>query len=185
MISFSSDDIISGRAAQRSEDFGILFRKTFWAVMVSALLVVPAHAAKPDWDMAANIKEAAKHLAKLHRSQGSQGVLKFLDACYRTHTLASEFNRGLEACMAQDYMHSQVLAVIYARLPEEARTKSKMPSPDFIAKSMGARFSSIFSQYNYTPAQADDFKKSVDKHGFPIFLKAVFPKDAAGTGDKK
>ncbi len=161
-------------------------RSVAWFVALAlASSFIPAQAAKPAWNQTANIKEAAGHLAKLHRSQGSQGVLKFLDACYRTHTLASEFNRGLEACMAQDYMHSQVLAVIYARLPQEARAKSNMPSPDFIAKSMGARFSSIFSQYNYTPAQADDFKKSVDKHGFPIFLKAVFPKDAAGAGDKK
>ncbi len=157
---------------------------TMFALMVLAL-AAPAHAAKPEWNQTANIKEAAGHLAKLHRAQGSQGVLKFLDACYRTHTLASEFNRGLESCMAQDYMHSQVLAVIYARLPEEARNKSNMPSPAFIAKSMGARFSSIFSQYNFTPAASDDFKKSVDKHGFPIFLKAVFPKDAAGAGEKK
>ncbi len=160
-------------------------RRIVFSVLLAVSVMTPAHAAKPAWDQAANIKEAANHLAKLHRAQGSQGVLKFLDACYRTHTLASEFNRGLEACMAQDYMHSQVLAVIYARLPEVARAKSNMPSPEFIAKSMGARFGSIFSQYKFTPAQSDDFKKSVDRHGFPVFLKSVFPKDPAGEGDKK
>ena len=166
----------------------------YWGLGLLALAVllpcmqlpaVAEPAPKPAWDQTANIKQAAGHLAKLHRAQGSQGVIKFLDACYRTHTLASTFNRGLEACMAEDYMHSQVLAVIYARLPEEARAKSNFPSPDFIAKTMGARFSSIFSQYSFTTAEADDFKTSVDKHGFPIFLKAVFPKDAARAGDKK
>ncbi len=106
-------------------------RRVMLGVILAVSVMTPAQAAKPEWDMVANIKEAAGHLGKLHRAQGSQGVLKFLDACYRTHTLASKFNRGLEACMAQDYMHSQVLAVMYARLPEEARAKSKMPSPEF------------------------------------------------------
>ncbi len=164
-----------------SARFGIILIYALFGLNQS----LPAHAAAPEWNQAANIKQAANHLAKLHRAQGSQGVLKFLDACYRTHTLASKFNRGLEACMAQDYMHSQVLAVIYARLPEEARAKSNMPSPVFIAKSMGARFGSIFSQYNFTPAQSDDFKKSVDAHGFPIFLKAVFPKGDVAPEEKK
>ena len=164
-------------------------RARIWHFLVLGALVSgmqsPAVAAKPAWDMTANIKEAAGHLSKLHRAQGSQGVIKFLDACYRTHTLASEFNRGLEACMAQDYMHSQVLAVVYAKVPPEERAKSNFPSPVFIAKTMGARFSSVFAQYNFTAEQTDAFKEAVDKHGFPIFLKAVFPKDAAGRGDKK
>jgi hypothetical protein len=157
---------------------------SLFALMVS-VLADPAHAATPNWNQNANIKEAAGHLSKLHRAQGSQGVIKFLDACYRTHTLASEFNRGLEACMAQDYMHSQVLAVVYAKVPPEERVKSNYPSPDFIAKTMSARFSSVFAQYNVTTEQTDAFKKAVDTHGFPIFLKAVFPKDAARAGDKK
>lgn len=141
-----------------------------------------AYAAKPNWDRVANVKEAANHLAKLHRAQGSQGVVKFLDACYRTHMLASDFNRGLEACMAQDYMHSQVLAVIYAKLPAEDRQKAGAPSPEFIAKSMGTRFAAVFDQYKFSAEQTADFKKIVDKHGFPIFVKAVFPKANSKTG---
>ncbi len=155
----------------------------------AALLIITAafaaQAAKPAWDQTANIKEAAGQLAKLHRAEGSQGVIKFLDACYRTHTLASDFNRGLEACMAQDYMHSQILAVIYSKVPPDDRAKSNFPSPEFIAKTMGARFASVFRQYKLTPSETDAFKKAVDTHGFPLFLKAVFPKDPAGAGDKK
>lgn len=146
---------------------------------------MPALAAKPAWDQAANIKEAANHLAKLHRAQGSQGVLKFLDACYRTHTLASEFNRGLEACMAQDYMHSQVLAVIYAKVPREEREKAGAPSPEVISKTMGGRFASIFAQYSVSAEAAALLKERIEKHGFPIFIKAVFPKAAPGAEDKK
>ena len=56
-------------------------------------------------------------LRLLHKREGSPGVLKFLDACYRTQLLASEFSQGLESCMAQDYMHTQVLAMVYSRIP--------------------------------------------------------------------
>ena len=90
--------------------------------MIAALLgASPVHAAKGDWDHTANIKDAAGRLAALHKREGSPGVLKFLDACYRTHLLASDFTKGLEACMAQDYMHTRVLATIYAKLPVDQR----------------------------------------------------------------
>ena len=138
-----------------------------------------AHAAPGKWDHAANIKDAAGRLAMLHRREGSPGVLKFLDACYRTHLLASEFTQGLEACMAQDYMHTQVLATIYARLPAEQRAKTGAPSPQVIADGMGKRFVTAFSQYKVPVSEAEAFKKLVDSQGFPVFLKAVFP-NAAG-----
>jgi hypothetical protein len=137
---------------------------------------VPSFAAKPEWNQEANVKEAAVRLAKLQRAEGSEAVLKFLEACYKTHTLASKFNRGLEACMAQDYMLSQVLAVIYAKVPPEALAKMKAPSPERISESMRGRFQSIFAQYQMTQPEADALKKTVERVGFPIFIKAVFPK---------
>lgn len=135
----------------------------------------PASAAI-DWDRAANIKDAAKRLALLHRRQGSNGVLKFLDACYRTHMLASEFNAGLESCLAQDYMHSNVLAQIYARVPPDVRQKQKNPSPNEIAKGLGERFVAAFAQYKMTAKDVTALKALVDKFGMPIFVKAAFPK---------
>jgi hypothetical protein len=146
------------------------------------LLTTQVSAAPGKWDHAANIKDAATRLANLHRREGSPGVLKFLDACYRTHLLASEFTRGLEACMAQDYMHTQVLATIYARLPAEQRAKSGVPSPQLIADGMGKRFVTAFSQYKVPVPEAEAFKKLVDTQGFPVFLKAVFPKLGAKPG---
>ena len=142
---------------------------------------MPAFADKAAWDHVANVKDAAERLAKLHRTEGSKGVLKFLDACYRSHLLASAYTAGLESCMAQDYMHSQVLAQLYARLPAEAREKSGAPSPELIANGMGQRFMVAFSQYKVSSADADQFKKNVDTHGLPIFLKAVFPKASNGA----
>ncbi len=149
--------------------------------MISVALVMlaaPASAAPGKWDHAANVKDAATRLAILHRREGSPGVLKFLDACYRTHLLASAFTQGLEACMAQDYMHTQVLATIYARLPADQRAKSGVPSPQLIADGMGKRFVTAFSQYNVPVSETKAFKKLVDTQGFPVFLKAVFPKSA-------
>lgn len=144
------------------------------AALMAAGAAPPASAAI-DWDRAANIKGAATRLVDLHRRQGSNGVLRFLDACYRTHMLASEFNAGIEACLAQDYMHSQALARIYSRVPPEVREKNKNPSPEEISKGFAGRFVAAFAQYKLAAADATQFKALVDKHGLPVFLKGVFP----------
>ncbi len=149
-----------------------------------SLVAVPhASAAKETWDHVANIKDAARRLGVLHRQEGSAGVLKFLDACYRTQMLASEYSPGLESCLAQDYMHSQVLAQIYARIPQEQRVRMGTPAPEDIARGMGARFVAAFTAYKISVKQADDFKKMVDKNGMPIFLKSVFPPRKPGDPD--
>jgi hypothetical protein len=82
-------------------------------------------------------------------------------------------------------MHSQVLAQIYARIPQEERVKMGTPAPEDIARGMGARFVAAFSQYKLSPKQAEALKKMVDKDGMPIFLNAVFPPkpgNADGSG---
>lgn len=155
------------------------------AAAVLAASAIPAQAAKTkrDWNQVENVKGAAKRLGDMHRRQGSEGTLKFLEACYKTHMLAERYTEGLESCMAQDYMLSQVLAVVYSRLPNEALTKMKAPTAEIIARSMRGRFQAIFKQYKFTQEQADDLRKAVDKFGMPIFVKAVFPKsqgDGAG-----
>lgn len=159
------------------------------AAMIVAVVspVLPAHseaakAEKPSWDHAANVRDAAGRLAVMHKREGSPGVLKFLDACYRTHLLASDFNQGLEACMAQDYMHSQVLAQMYAKLAPDQRKAMRAPSAEDIARGMGQRFLLAYTQYHVSPAEADAFRKLVDKEAFPVFLKAVFPKENAPEG---
>ena len=151
--------------------------------MATLVSMPQASAAKETWDHAANIKDAAKRLAELHRREGSQGVLKFLDACYRTQTLASNYSAGLESCMAQDYMHSQVLAQIYARIPQADRVRMGTPAPEDIARGMGQRFVATFKQYNISVKEAESFKKMVDKNGMPIFLKAIFPPGKPGEAD--
>ncbi len=154
---------------------------TFLCAWIAAAL--PAHAELGKWDHVANIKDAATRLAKLHRKEGSIGVLKFLDACYRTHMLAESFSKGLEACMAQDYMHTQVLASVYSKLSPEQLKKTGAPTPQQMADGMGKRLVGAFSQYKIGITDAEEFKKLVDKNGFPIFIKAVFPKAAAENPD--
>jgi hypothetical protein len=150
---------------------------------VTAAFIPQASAARENWNHVANIKDAAKRLGELHQREGSAGVIKFLDACYRTQMLASEYSAGLESCLAQDYMHSQVLAQIYARIPQEQRVKTGTPAPEDIARGVTARFVAAFKQYNISAKEADAFKKMLDKDGMPIFLKAVFPPKKAGETD--
>lgn len=159
-------------------------RSILLAGLMGLALALPAEANLGKWDHTANIKDAAGRLAKLHRREGSKGVLKFLDACYRTHLLAEEFSQGLEACMAQDYMHTQVLATVYSRLPPETIKKMGAPTPQELADGMGKRLVGAFAQYKISVPDAEEFKKLVDTHGFPIFIKAVFPK-AAGQAETK
>jgi hypothetical protein len=75
-----------------------------------------AAAEKPDWDQVANIKDAATRLAQMQRRQGAKRAFAFIDACYRTHSLSSKYTKAFEACIAQDYLETQVLAMIYSRL---------------------------------------------------------------------
>ena len=157
----------------------------FAAVVIAVLaLIVPAHAVGEGWDHKANITESAQRLVTLHKREGSPGVVKFLDACYRTHLLSSEFTAGLESCMAQDLMHTQMLALIYSRLSPERIKKLGAPSPQLIADTMNKRLATSFMQYKVTVVEGDEFKRLVNDYGMPIFVKGVFPKAAAPTNGR-
>lgn len=145
------------------------------AVAMTAGPPARAVAAKAAWNQIENVKGAARRLGVMQRRQGSEATLKFLEACYKTHMLAEKYTEGLESCMAQDYMLSQMLAVIYAKVPIEKLNAMKAPSSDVIARAMRGRFQSIFRQYKITQKQADNLKKAVDEYGMPAFIKIVFP----------
>ena len=127
------------------------------------------------WDQAANIREAAERLGALQRTRGAKGAFEFIGACYRTQGLAENYAAPFEACIAQDYMQTQVLALIYSRLSVEQLQTMHAPTPAELAQSMGQRIDAAFSQYKISATYANDFKKMVDKHGFPVFLAMVFP----------
>ncbi|MCK9911167.1 hypothetical protein MXD81_18600, partial [Microbacteriaceae bacterium K1510] len=79
-----------------------------------------AAAQDPKWDQVENIKDAALRLAQIQRTQGATKAFTFIDACYRTHSLSSEYTKAFEACIAQDYMETQVLSLVYSRMAPEA-----------------------------------------------------------------
>lgn len=151
------------------------------AALAAPLAQAQAAASKPEWNQIENVKDAAKRMGELHRRQGSEAALKFLEACYKTHTIAEKYTEGLESCMAQDYMLSQMLAVVYSRVPDEKLKDMKAPTSEIIVRSMRGRFQAIFQQYKLTQPQADSLRDAVDKHGMPIFIKLVFPSTGDGT----
>jgi hypothetical protein len=130
---------------------------------------------KPDWDQAANIKDAALRLAQLQRTKGANGAFDFIDACYRTQGLNSKYTKGYEACIAQDYLETQVLALVYSRLPPESLKKLGAPTPQILADSMTRRINQAFASYQAPKSEVERFKKLVDEEGFPVFFEALFP----------
>ena len=143
-----------------------------------------ALALTPSWDQVANIKDAAERLGKLHRAGGVRAAYDFIDACYRTHSLAENYGQAFESCIAQDYLETKVLAEVYARMPPEALKRLGAPSPTALADSMGRRVVAAFSQYKMPAAYGEDLKRLVDLHGLPVFLKIIFPEAVKDTEDK-
>ncbi len=148
-------------------------------LLTSALAVCsPAHAAAISWDRAANVKDAAERLAGILKSRGAAGTYKFISDCYGTHTIADKFTAGLEACIAQDFMLTEVLAAIYTRMPAEKRKEIGVAEPDELARTFSRRVGSTLAHYKMTEADGLKLKELVEKHGLPVFTKATLPKGA-------
>jgi hypothetical protein len=129
----------------------------------------------PKWDQVENIKEAATRLAQIQRTQGATKAFTFIDACYRTHSLSSEYTKAFEACIAQDYMETQVLSLVYSRMAPEALKKMGAPTPQMLAQTMSRRVGAAFGQYKVPKERVLEFQRNVDEHGFPLFFKILFP----------
>lgn len=157
------------------------------AVVVATALALagagtPAYASpKIDWDQVENIKKAAQQLGQLQRRQGATKAFELIVACYKTHGASSKYSRFFEGCIAQDYIHTQTLASLYARMPPAALKKAGAPSPKLLADAMGQRVAGAFSKYAVPVAEANAFKKLVDKYGFPVYAKIMFPKRKSGS----
>ena len=154
---------------------------TIAAVMCAAQT---ASAKTAGWDQVANIKEAATHLGKIQKRQGATKAFDFIIACYKTQGLASKYSKYFEACIAQDYIHTQTLALIYSRLAPDALKKLRVPTPQQLSQAMGQRVTVAFQKYSISVAEAEAFKKLVDKYGFPTFASIVFPKGVK-SGDSQ
>ncbi len=160
--------------------------RTF-AVLLAGLLVAgaspPPDEPNLEWDQVANIRDAATRLAALQRRRGATRAYEFIDACYRTHMLSEEYTKALEACIAQDYMETQVLALVYSRVPPDALRQQGAPSPQVLANAMGQRITAAFANYKVPVSYVEAFKELVDEHGFPLFYKTLFPGSKMPSGD--
>lgn len=140
---------------------------------------------KPSWDRVANIKDAAARIGRLQKAKGVEAAYKFIDACYRTHSLAESFSAGFEACIAQDYLQTKMLVQIYQRTPPQVLQRFKTPTPEVLAETMGKRISGAFAQYKIPADEANAFKVLVDKHGLPVFVAIVFPEAIRELNERK
>ncbi len=179
--------MILGRTAA---GFAMIVAAAAWSAAAGAETAAPAPAQPPaaevappsvaiTWDRVANIKEAAERIGLIQRTRGAEAAIKHIDACYRTHGLASAYSAAFEACIAQDYMETKLLTRIYGRLPPERLRKMGAPTAEQLAQAMGRRVVAAFQQYKVSAADASAFQGEVDKVGLPIFLRTVFPNAAA------
>jgi len=147
------------------------------AAALVAVCLTPASAApgKPDWDQSANIKDAAVRIAEIQRTQGATKAFNYIEDCYKTHSLSSEYTKAFEGCIAQDYLETQILALVYSRLPPETLKEMGAPEPKMLAQSMGQRITAAFATYKIPVVRVEKFKKIVDEDGFPVFFKVLFP----------
>ncbi len=150
---------------------------TYFLVLVTGTMgyAVSGEFKGVDWDQAANIKDAAERLAQLQRTRGADRAFQFIDACYRTHSLASKYGKAFEACIAQDYLETQALALVYSRLTPDALKRVGVPTPQALADAMGKRVTAAFATYDVPVSYVKTFKELVDEHGFPVFFQTVFP----------
>ncbi|MFA5900984.1 MAG: hypothetical protein WC829_17940 [Hyphomicrobium sp.] len=174
MHQFSGDThAASHRPQQRPWRWRVPIALGFAALIgMSTTSVTAAH--DPDWDQVENIRDAATRLAVLQRTQGATKAFSFIDACYRTHSLSSEYTKAFEACIAQDYLETQALRLVYSRMSPESLKRLGAPTPDMLARTMTRRVGAAFAQYKISKEQIAQFQRNVDKE-FPIFLKTLFP----------
>ncbi len=171
----------SGGRCRRRDDAAPVGRRrrVLPAMLAAGLISISAApivaAADPDWDQVANIKEAAAHLAQLQRTQGATKAFAFIDACYRTHSLSSEYTKAFEACIAQDFLETQILTLIYSRLPPETLKRMGAPTPGILVDTMRKRVAAAYANYKMPHKKLETFAQLVDEHGFPIFFAALFP----------
>src|SRR3990172_4694262 len=118
-------------------------------------------------------------------ARGPKAAYDFIDACYKTHSLAEEYGPAFEACIAQDYLETKVLTQVFARLPPDTLAKLGAPTPAALAQAMGRRIVAAFSQYKKPAAYGEALKKLIDEHGLAVFIGIVFPSAAPAGGGRR
>jgi hypothetical protein len=136
--------------------------------------------AAPDWDRVANVKRAAEQIGEIQARGGADQAFRFITACYKTHSLASAYSRPFESCIAQDFMLTQALALIYDKVKPAVLKKMGAPTRDMLQYALNQRVNAAYANYSMEPGEGHALKAIVDEHGMPLFFKLVFP-DKGGT----
>lgn len=146
------------------------------ALLVAGIAGAARAELKFGWDRAANIREAAHRLVGIQNERGALGTFKFIAACYQTHMIAEHYSQPLEACIAQDYILTQTMVLIYQRLPPDKRQEMGAAEPKQMAQALARRVGTALTHYKMTEADGETLRKLVEKEGFPVFFKERFPK---------
>ncbi len=128
-----------------------------------------------DWDQVENIKSAAARIGRVQRARGAEVAMTLIANCYKTHTLFEKYSRGFESCLVQDHLETRVLLEVYGRMQPDALRRMGAPSQESLMRSNIERFSATLSKYKFPASYAMQIRKLTDKHGWPVFLKIVFP----------
>ncbi len=128
-----------------------------------------------DWDQVANVKSAAIRIGRVQRAKGAEVAMTLISNCYKTHTLFERYSQGFESCLIQDHLQTRVLVEIYSRMKPEALRRIGAPSKESLIRANVARFSATLAKYKFPAIYANRIRKLADKHGWPVFIKVVFP----------
>ena len=142
-------------------------------------------ASPPDWDRVANVKHAAEVLGEIQAQGGADQAFRFISACYKTHSLAAAYSRAFESCIAQDFMLSQTLALIYDRIDPAVLKRMGAPTRDILQQTLNQRVNGAYATYEMPPSEGNALKAIVDEHGMPVFFKFVFPKGQGAPAEAK
>lgn len=129
----------------------------------------------PGWDRVQTIRQAAQRIAVVHRSKGPAAAYKLIDACYRTHSLADLYTEGMEICIVQDYLQTQMVTRVIERMAPGTLARSGVQSPKELRKIMQIRIGKTLKMFDMPPTFGTEVMKLAEKHGSPVYLAVLFP----------
>ena len=133
---------------------------------------------RPDWNRISTIKEAATRIAILQRDSGPKAVFRSIDDCYKRVAQAAKHGEALEACIAQDYLVSHVLAERYLKLSPAVLEELAGATPEDLMVAMGLRIASATKDFPISFPFVEKLKGQIDSYGHPVYVGIAFPDPA-------
>jgi hypothetical protein len=96
-------------------------------------------------DRAANVVKAAVEIGFIQRRGGANAAFGAIKQCYdRELEVANSLTQGVETCITQDLLVSQMTAAFYRGISAEGRKKAGVAEPEEIQKVVTLRVLAIF-----------------------------------------